>query len=84
MGSHKRYVPVRMSPELLDKIQSYMEKNKIKDLSKSIRKLLEIGLSPTQAVYNGGEPLLNKKTQLQKPNNPRKFFHNEFGEKIPY
>lgn len=52
----EKYVPTRMGSKLLQQIENYMESNKMKDRSKAIRTLIEMGLSmsSTQGLFNGG------------------------------
>lgn len=49
------YIPLRIRSNLLDQIELYMNTHNIKDRSKAIRNLIEIGLSiGNRTSYNGG------------------------------
>jgi len=82
MPRYTKYVPVRMGSRLLDRVNDYMQVEGIKDRSKAIRELIEIGASiPTQTLYNGASP---SGETIANGRNKRNFFHNENGERIYY
>ena len=68
MRSRKeKRVTTRFNTEDLEKIKNQMEINNIKDISKTIRYLVQMGMSAVvQSLHNGGIPISDKKSSYDK------------------